>query len=86
MRILGGLKTGRKQLFIVHQAAYHQLELVCVLDFYVHESVQRQGVGLQLFQVSHACMCSTHHVTRQGISVKSNPPVQPAWLMTYTVS
>lgn len=29
-----------------------EIEPVCVLDFYVHESCQRQGVGKALFEVS----------------------------------
>lgn len=28
-----------------------EVEAVCVLDFYVHEAVQRQGVGRKLFEV-----------------------------------
>lgn len=44
--VLGLLKTGEKNLF------YHnfignvkEIRPCCVLDFYVHESVQRGGVG-----------------------------------------
>lgn len=28
-----------------------EIEPLCVLDFYVHESCQRQGVGRALFEV-----------------------------------
>lgn len=27
-------------------------DTVCLLDFYVHESVQRQGIGLELFKLA----------------------------------
>ena len=29
----------------------HELDALCVLDFYVHESCQRQGIGKLLFEV-----------------------------------
>lgn len=32
-------------------ADLREIEPVCVLDFYVHESCQRQGVGKALFEV-----------------------------------
>ncbi len=37
------------------QGGLHEVEPVCVLDFYVHEDYQRQGVGKQLFEV---CVCA----------------------------
>ena len=49
--VLGFLKTGRKHLFLRvsdMSATLREVEPVCVLDFYVHESLQRQGVGLKL--------------------------------------
>lgn len=49
--VLGGLKTGRKRLFIQEGGPFIQIQPVCVLDFYVHEDYQRQGVGFQLFEV-----------------------------------
>ncbi|GAX81232.1 hypothetical protein CEUSTIGMA_g8664.t1 [Chlamydomonas eustigma] len=50
--VLGGIKMGKKKLFIrkPENAVLHELEPLCVLDFYVHESCQRQGVGRQLFE------------------------------------
>jgi hypothetical protein len=30
----------------------HEIDALCVLDFYVHESCQRQGIGKLLFEVS----------------------------------
>lgn len=29
-----------------------EIQPICVLDFYVHESCQRQGIGKELFNVS----------------------------------
>ncbi|KAL3312991.1 Alpha-tubulin N-acetyltransferase 1 [Cichlidogyrus casuarinus] len=47
---IGLLKVGRKNLYL--HDTYGNLRHVqplCVLDFYVHESQQRQGYGLRLF-------------------------------------
>ncbi len=38
-------------------AELREIEPACVLDFYVHESYQRQGIGKQLFEVG----TPTHH-------------------------
>ena len=38
----------------------HEIDALCVLDFYVHESCQRQGIGKLLFEVSDGaviCCC-----------------------------
>ncbi|KAK9828886.1 hypothetical protein WJX72_002588 [[Myrmecia] bisecta] len=49
--VLGGLKTGRKHLYIrVDTGAYRDIDPQSVLDFYVHESTQRRGVGKLLFE------------------------------------
>ncbi|XP_044019185.1 alpha-tubulin N-acetyltransferase-like isoform X4 [Aphidius gifuensis] len=49
--ILGFLKTGWKNLFLFDEAGlYHKLRTKCVLDFYVHESKQRMGLGKILYQ------------------------------------
>lgn len=41
----------QKNLFIRNVAgAYHEIKPLCVLDFYVHESVQRGGIGKLLFE------------------------------------
>ena len=47
----GILKVGRKHLFIRDASAdnMHEIEPMCVLDFYVHESLQKRGIGRQLF-------------------------------------
>jgi len=51
-QLIGILKMGRKNLFHYDaRGTMHQLqEQHCVLDFYVHESFQRGGVGRSLFQ------------------------------------
>ena len=48
-KALGFLKTGDKQLYI-SRGEMVRITPRCVLDFYVHESLQRQGVGQALFE------------------------------------
>ena len=50
--INGMLKVGRKNLFIRDYATgkMNEINPLCVLDFYVHESMQRGGIGKQLFE------------------------------------
>lgn len=48
-KALGLLKTGDKNLF-VNGGTMSQIKPRCVLDFYVHESLQRQGVGIRIFE------------------------------------
>ncbi|XP_052790660.1 uncharacterized protein LOC128224721 isoform X2 [Mya arenaria] len=48
--VVGILKIGPKKLFVYsHHGAVHEMEPMCVLDFYVHESRQRMGCGRKLF-------------------------------------
>ncbi|KAF2902838.1 hypothetical protein ILUMI_03355 [Ignelater luminosus] len=45
------LKTGKKSLYVFDRDGHHyQVAPPCVLDFYVHESRQRTGLGKQLFE------------------------------------
>jgi len=45
-KVCGILKTGKKNLFYYDGfGKVKELRPLCVLDFYVHESVQRLGVG-----------------------------------------
>ncbi|KAK1804893.1 hypothetical protein P4O66_019276 [Electrophorus voltai] len=47
---VGYLKVGYKKLFLLDQQGAHvETEPQCVLDFYVTESMQRHGYGLELF-------------------------------------
>ena len=49
-RIVGGIKVGTKKLFVrTDQGVLAEIEPLCCLDFYVHESAQRKGVGRLLF-------------------------------------
>ena len=48
---VGILKMGRKKLFVYdNHGKQHEMEPMCVLDFYVHESKQRMGCGKKLFE------------------------------------
>ncbi len=53
MQVLGGLKVGTKCLFLHSPGcdSYLECKATCVLDFYVHESCQRSGIGLTLLEV-----------------------------------
>ena len=45
-KAVGLLKVGKKALFIRNTAGkIFEISPLCVLDFYVHESVQRSGYG-----------------------------------------
>lgn len=49
--VTGMLKTGKKGLYVFDRDGHHyQVQPPCVLDFYVHESRQRTGLGKQLFE------------------------------------
>ncbi|XP_072497702.1 alpha-tubulin N-acetyltransferase 1 isoform X15 [Notamacropus eugenii] len=49
--IIGFLKVGYKKLFVLDdRGAHNEVEPLCILDFYIHESLQRHGHGLKLFQ------------------------------------
>ena len=49
-KVLGFIKVGNKKLFLRDRSFnYHEVIPLCVLDFYVHESTQRKGIGKQLF-------------------------------------
>ncbi|KAL6261417.1 hypothetical protein P5V15_006511 [Pogonomyrmex californicus] len=49
--VVGLLKTGSKNLFLFDETGDHyQLQARCILDFYVHESRQRMGLGNILYQ------------------------------------
>ena len=51
-KLLGFLKIGVKKLFITNDfGQMKEIDPLCVLDFYVHESVQRKGIGKELFEL-----------------------------------
>lgn len=48
---VGLLKVGKRNLFIrADNGGIKEIKPLCVLDFYVHESVQRGGHGRALFE------------------------------------
>lgn len=50
-QMVGLLKIGRKKLFVFDLCGtQHEIGPMCILDFYVHESRQRQGCGKYLFE------------------------------------
>ncbi|CAH1968298.1 unnamed protein product [Acanthoscelides obtectus] len=57
--VTGMLKTGAKGLYVFDRDGQHyQVSPPCVLDFYVHDSRQRTGLGKQLFE---------HMLQKEGI-------------------
>ena len=49
--MIGLLKVGMRKLFIRNEyGSIKEISPLCVLDFYVHESVQRGGYGKALFE------------------------------------
>jgi alpha-tubulin N-acetyltransferase 1 len=50
-QVIGLLKVGKKKLFVYDQAGVqHEMNPLCILDFYIHESRQRVGCGKVLFE------------------------------------
>lgn len=49
--VMGLLKMGHKGLYVFDRdGEHHQLQPLCVLDFYVHEAMQRMGLGKKIFE------------------------------------
>jgi alpha-tubulin N-acetyltransferase 1 len=58
------LKVGSRKLFIRNeQGQIKEITPLCVLDFYVHESCQRGGVGKKLFEL----MLEREHVSPEKL-------------------
>ncbi|XP_032277917.1 alpha-tubulin N-acetyltransferase 1-like [Phoca vitulina] len=56
--IIGFLKVGYKKLFVLDdREAHHEVEPLCILDFYIHESLQRHDHGRELF----------HYMLQEGV-------------------
>ncbi|KAL8618413.1 hypothetical protein ACOMHN_050181 [Nucella lapillus] len=61
--VVGVLKMGRKRLFVYDRHGQQwEMNPLCVLDFYVHESRQRMGCGRRLFDfmLKMECLCPQH--------------------------
>lgn len=55
--VLGLLKVGEKNLFYHdNMGNIKELHPLCVLDFYVHESMQRMGVGKVMLNILSVCL------------------------------
>lgn len=65
-QVVGLLKIGKKKLFVYDQAGViHELNPICVLDFYIHESRQRVGCGKILFEA----MLAEEHVQPRHLAI-----------------
>ncbi|KAM9325355.1 alpha-tubulin N-acetyltransferase 1 [Gastrophryne carolinensis] len=62
--VIGFLKVGYKKLFVLdHKGSHIEAEPLCILDFYVHESLQRHGFGKELFKfMLRAEQVEPHHL------------------------
>lgn len=55
--VIGFLKIGIKKLFIHNDLGIiKEISPLCVLDFYVHESQQRTGIGQVIFKLNRICL------------------------------
>uniref|UniRef100_A0A0B6ZLV3 Alpha-tubulin N-acetyltransferase n=1 Tax=Arion vulgaris TaxID=1028688 RepID=A0A0B6ZLV3_9EUPU len=64
--ILGIIKVGRKKLFVYDNTkVQHEVEALCVLDFYIHESRQRMGCGRKIFDF----MLSKENILVQHLAI-----------------
>eukprot|EP01018_Ginkgo_biloba_P014502 Gb_32571 [translate_table: standard] len=83
--VKGMLKTGSKNLFIRRENnQYSQIAPTCVLDFYVHESFQRTGLGRQLFEAMLDNENKQPHQLGSG-NVVGFPAKFPSWVPIRTV-
>ncbi|KAM3911598.1 alpha-tubulin N-acetyltransferase 1 isoform 2-T2 [Leptodactylus fuscus] len=64
--VIGFLKVGYKKLFVLdHSGSHIEAEPLCILDFYIHESLQRHGFGKELFGI----MLRTEQVEPQHLAI-----------------
>ena len=74
---LGILKGGIKHLFMLDsQNETHEMDAMCCLDFYTHETVQRRGIGTRLFRA----MELHTHISAQGWAFDRPSPKLLAFL------
>lgn len=76
-RCLGILKGGIKHLFMLDsQNETHEMDAMCCLDFYTHETMQRRGIGTKLFRA----MELHTHISAQGWAFDRPSPKLLAFL------
>ncbi|KAK7862401.1 hypothetical protein R5R35_008092 [Gryllus longicercus] len=64
--VVGLLKMGRKKLFVFDvNGQHHEMEPLCVLDFYIHESMQRMGCGKLLYEF----MLQEEHIGPEQLAI-----------------
>jgi len=70
------------------QSVQYEVNPLCVLDFYIHESRQRTGCGKKMFEhmlkVIHVLLlldCSVFHIEQFQLSVKSNQVITLVWVL-----
>lgn len=78
-KALGFIKVGKRKLFIHHRGQLKEIMPLCVLDFYVHESCQRMGVGSKLFRF----MLSHYNVHPKKLAYDRPSPKLIAFLRKY---
>lgn len=65
----------------------YEVNPLCVLDFYIHESRQRTGCGKRMFEhmlkVIHVLLinCSVFYIEQFQLSVKSNQVITLVWVL-----
>lgn len=78
--VQGLLKVGERTIFYRdYGGRCKELNPLCVLDFYVHESLQRQGIGLQLFH----CMLQNESIYPNKIAYDKPSPKLLKFLEKY---
>lgn len=79
-RCLGILKGGQKHLFMLDDDnVTHEMDAHCCLDFYTHESVQRRGIGAELFRAMEQHL----HISAYGWAFDRPSPKLIAFLAKY---
>ncbi|XP_014392739.1 PREDICTED: alpha-tubulin N-acetyltransferase 1 isoform X8 [Myotis brandtii] len=72
--IIGFLKVGYKKLFVLDdREAHNEVEPLCILDFYIHETLQRHGHGRELFQYM---LQVNNFVIFEGFFAHQHPPAR----------
>ena len=79
-RVIGFIKVGKRNLFISNEfGQMKEIRPLCVLDFYVHESVQRGGQGKVLFDL----MLASENITAEKLAYDRPSPKLLGFLRKY---